>query len=234
MLSMMKLVGLVLIGLIGCVADKDPKQAFTTIYEKRIWGEAGDGSGTGSEELATIDLREVLKKFILKHDVRKMVDAPCGSFHWMPLLLRNLKHKHNLTVNYTGYDVVQSVIEADKKAHAKNPAWQFHIADLTKVELPAEIDLILCRDALQHLSQSQVWQVLRVFQRANPRFLLIGAYLNQSNRNIETGDFDFINMMIAPFNLQPKSIYCEENTDQDKHLFLYTQAQIQAWDLSNK
>jgi hypothetical protein len=99
---------------------------------------------------------------------------------------------------------------------------------------PAGVDLILCRDALQHLTHSQVWQVLRVFQRANPMFLLIGAYLNQSNKDIETGDFDFIDMMVAPFNLQPKSIYCEENTDQDKHLFLYTQAQIQAWHLSNK
>jgi hypothetical protein len=234
MLHLMNLLGLALIGLMSCVAEQDSNKVFTNIYDKRIWGQAADGSGSGSEELGTIGTREVLKKLILKHKVRNMVDAPCGSFHWMPHLLNNLQVKHNVTVNYTGYDVVQSVIEADKKAHASNPAWHFHVADLTTDKLPQGVDLMLCRDALQHLSHSQVWQVLRVFQCANPAYLLLGAYLDPSNSDIETGDFHFINLMVPPFNLQPKSIYCEENPEQDKHLFLYTQAQVQAWDLSTK
>jgi hypothetical protein len=78
-----------------------------------------------------------------------------------------------LTVNYTGYDVVQSVIEADKKVHASNPAWQFYVADLTTVDIKQGVDLILCRDALQHLSHSKVWKVLQVFQRAKPEFLMV-------------------------------------------------------------
>ena len=160
-----------------CAAD-DPGTVFTRIYEQgeKDWGSAGGGSGPGSTLDYTRHVRSLLFNFITHRGVKTMVDAPCGSFHWMPTLLRRLERSHHALDEYTGLDVVESIIEVSKITYVNTSSWHFRVADLTKDDLPKGKDLILSRDALQHLSFEQVKLALKAYQRAAPRYLLVGSY----------------------------------------------------------
>ena len=132
----------------------------------------------------------VLYSFIRENQVKSMVDAPCGSFHWMPSLLHRLNSSGHAVTDYTGLDVVDSVIAPNAAAYAGSSSVRFAVADLTKDALPKGKDLVMSRDALQHLSLEQVKAVLRAFQAADPRFLLVGSYPSTAvNVDITTGDY---------------------------------------------
>jgi hypothetical protein len=200
----------------------DPKKTFERIYADKSWGNEGGGSGPGSSISQTTVTREILYEFITKNGITSIVDAPCGAFFWQPLLLERLPK-----VNYYGIDVVGSVIEKNVREH---PHFNFGTLDITKDDLPRGKDLIFSRDTLQHLSLEQVRCVLRKFKEAEPKFLLVGSYPNGINCDEPTGNYFPINLSKPPFSLEPQSIYNEQTPD-DKHLFLYTREQMSQWHL---
>lgn len=207
----------------------DPKETFERIYAVQAWGPDGGGSGLGSSISYTAVTRKVLFDFIVSHDVSSIVDAPCGSFAWMPVLLERLR-AHGKTVEYFGFDVVSSVIERNIALHHNDTSLHFALHDLTTDELPRGKDLILSRDALQHLSMAQVKSALAALKKAEPKFLLVGSYVNGANADIPTGGYFSINLMQPPFSLWPHSVFSEQTPD-GKHLLLYTQEQMSQWQL---
>ena len=208
---------------------EDPKATFEHIYTVQAWGGDGGGSGLGSSVSYTAVTRKVLFEFIESHHISSIIDAPCGAFVWMPVLLEHLR-AHNHTVEYYGFDVVSSVIERNIARHQNETTWHFELHDLTKDALPRSKDLILSRDALQHLSFAQVRSVLMAVKEAEPKFFLVGSYPSGVNTDIRTGDYFSINLMQTPFSLWPHSVFSEQTPD-GKHLLLYTQEQIKQWQL---
>lgn len=207
---------------------KDPSLAFKNIYDNRIWGTAGNGSGDGSTIDYSERARHILKEFIVEKKIHSVLDAPCGSFHWMPLVLSHF-NASGWRLEYTGVDVVDTVIKANAFAYANITNVHFHLADLTKDDLPGGADLIFSRDALQHLSLVQVKAALGTYRKADPKFLLVGSYpFTPTNVDIETGDYQPINLMAPPFNLRPEEVLSEHDQDH-KHLLVFTQAQIRNW-----
>jgi len=213
----------------------DSFAVFSSIYKQNTWTKDGGGSGTGSTVSYTKRTRSVIAHVLKEHNVQTMIDAPCGSFHWMPLVFERLKAVGAGPNEYTGYDVVASVIQSVSAAHATNvstPKLQFLVADLTTDSLPRGKDLILSRDALQHLSLAQIRAVLRNFQQADPKLLLVGSYPGTyDNVDIPTGSYFPVNVLRPPFELLPQEVFSEQTPDF-KHLLLFTQAQIRAWKLT--
>ena len=208
---------------------RDPGAEFTRIYANRLWSNEAGGSGGGSTVEYTAGARKVLYNVIKLHNVTTMVDAPCGSFFWLPTLFERLTAENTALVEYTGLDVVASVVAASTEKYAASANLHFLVADLTRDSLPSGKDLILSRDALQHLALEQVKVALRAFQKADPRLLLVGSYPSTAvNYDIETGDYNAINLMSPPFDLHPEEVYSEQTPDH-KHLLLYTQEQIRKW-----
>ena len=128
------------------------KNRFEEIYKKHLWGSYGGGSGVGSAILYTQSVRLILRHAIDELNITSMLDAPCGSFNWMPLLLRNLTKP----VRYHGVDVVESLITNAKQKYSNESNWEFSVCDFSAEDLPNGYDLIFSRDALQHLSYEKV------------------------------------------------------------------------------
>jgi hypothetical protein len=174
----------------------DPGRIFSAIYARRIWGQEGGGSGLGSSLEYTRFTRVLLVHFLRTHNISSMLDAPCGSFLWMPAVVAAAR-RHNSGFSYTGLDVVQSVIAGHAAKHANASHLRFGTADLAadvadeaaEGPLPRGMDLVFTRDALQHLSEPQIRAVLRNVARAAPRFFMVGSYLHGRNVGIQTGDF---------------------------------------------
>jgi len=145
----------------------------------------------------------------------------------MPELLKNLTSL-NEDFKYHGLDMVEETIsKSNEKYITKYKNWKFTLFDLKKGILPNDYDLIVSRsdlivsrDALQHLSLYYVYQMLKSFADVNnAKYLLVGSYLD----DIQNKNNFLINLSKPPFNLdQYIEIFKEKNDDLDqKYLILY-------------
>jgi hypothetical protein len=137
------------------------KSKFEWIYNNYFWGNASEGSGHGSSIEYTRNCRQILIDVILEYSIKSMLDAPCGSFLWMPLMLRNVSAKlaaeKGIRFKYHGVDVVEKVINESKARYANETRdWEFSVCDFSQQDLPNGYELIFSRDALQHLSYEKV------------------------------------------------------------------------------
>ena len=109
--------------------------------------------------------------------------------------------------------------------------------DISLDTLP-EVDLMICRDCLIHLSFKKIVSFFQNFKKSNIKFLLLTSYELKDNQkkfinfDIPDGEFREINMSEPPF-LLPKPI--KKILDKDEqtktsgyycYLNLYTKEQI--------
>jgi len=81
----------------------------------------------------------------------------------MPILLKNLSIL-NSNFKYHGLDIVESVINKSiLKYRKENKNWLFSVYDMSESDLLANYDLILSRDALQHLTFQIAIKVLKSY-----------------------------------------------------------------------
>lgn len=135
------------------------KAVFENIYNNLLWGEGGEGSGAGSTIDFTANARMILRSVVDEYSINTMLDAPCGSFHWMPLFLRNVStdyKREGKRFRYHGVDVVESVIKASKAKYSNENDWMFSVCDISTDCLPNGYDLVFSRDSLMHLSYEKV------------------------------------------------------------------------------
>ena len=172
----------------------DRQSRFGAIYEGGLWHSSESGSGQGSELGYTENLRRWLPGVIRAHDIKSVVDAPCGDFNWMRLVLQDVN------VDYSGFDIVASVIERNA-AHNSGERVTFEVADICKDPLP-DCDLLIIRDCLFHLSLDDIDLVLRNIAAVNYKFLLTTTHKTPEgfvNSDIVSGDFRIMDLFEPPF-----------------------------------
>lgn len=120
-----------------------------------------------------------------------MLDLPCGVFGWMAAV--------DLTgIDYTGGDIVTDVVAANRAKHSA-PGRDFMQMDLLEDALP-QVDLVLCRDCLVHLSFANIDRALANLRGCGARYLLTTTFLDlPDNGDIEDGDWRPLNLQAAPF-----------------------------------
>jgi SAM-dependent methyltransferase len=131
----------------------DLKKIFSYVYEDNVWG--GDKgefySGPGSDEKVTQPYISLVNQFVKEKKVKSIVDLGCGDFR-----VGNLIFKDGL--DYTGVDIVPSLIERNNKAYGKENV-RFKCINAVDEELPAA-ELCLIRQVLQHLSNNDIEKIL--------------------------------------------------------------------------
>ena len=194
------------------------KQAFTCIYEQNHWRNDESRSGVGSTLAATEVLRRELPALLASLDVRTLLDAACGDYHWFREMPMTLEH-------YIGVDIVEPLIAANQQYASENV--RFQRLDIRVDPLP-KADLILCRDALVHMPYLDIQAALRNFVCSGATYILMTTfprYLNSS-----WGDTTLwrpLNFELPPFNLPPPLLSineeCREGDGQydDKSLGLW-------------
>ncbi|ELR18419.1 uncharacterized protein ACA1_138410 [Acanthamoeba castellanii str. Neff] len=201
-------------------SKKRRKEEFQRIWDNFAWGPA-DRSGPGSTAEASARARVAVETVVRQFGIRTMLDSPCGSFSWMPLI-----NFEALNVTYVGVDIVPGNIEKAKAAWpTKQPhVFQFYCADVVdgfefvdKLVLQAQQDyptnthdwsqgwdLIFSREFLQHIPHEAVKRVLHNFNKTGSKYLLLTHDPSRAiNKDIEFGGYAPINMRVPPFNLGP-------------------------------
>jgi len=171
------------------------ESTFTRLYTDNLWGNAESASGPGSTVNSTTKLRSELPLLLAELGAKTLLDAPCGDFNWIKEIDLHLEQ-------YTGVDVVADVIARNRNLYG-NERTTFLVRDLTRDELPC-VDVILCRDCFIHLSYRHIEAAIKNFKRSKSTYLLTNTYPQwHSNKNINTGEFRFINLMLSPFDFPP-------------------------------
>jgi Methyltransferase domain len=187
---------------------KDPEAVFTAYYTTRHWEQGGAEtvSGAGSTMEATQTLRRELPLLLTQLGVKRVLDAPCGDYNWFRLIERPPD------LHYVGADIVKPLIVKNRE-HYANATTQFLHLDITRGPLP-DADLWLCRDCFIHLSNADVGKALDNFLRSNLRYLLTTTYTDcRRNRDIPTGHFRQLNLVLPPFRLSPPSLYLDDGRE---------------------
>lgn len=202
----------------------DPAEAFRHAWRTNFWSGPESHSGQGSSLDQTARLRDALPALLRRHGVRALLDAPCGDCHWISQVSLP-------GVSYTGGDLLPEIVERNRARFA-DTGRQFLQLDLTSSSLPSA-DLLLCRDALVHLSFADIGAALRNLRSASIRLLLTTTFPAESvNQEITTGDWRPLNLERAPFGF-PAPIEllnegCTEGDGQfaDKSLGLWRVAEL--------
>lgn len=191
---------------------------FTKIYETNYWGSKETFSGGGSEVTVTKNIRPEITALIERFQIKSIADAPCGDFNWMKLVDLG-------TCKYIGIDIVKALIDKNSKLFASQFR-EFKHRNLIEDEID-KVDLILCRDMLAHLTNEQIFNVLRNFKKSGSKYLLATTNIRtKENVDIQTpGDWRLLNLELPPFNFPKPLALIEEDVpfegERGKHLGLW-------------
>ncbi|MBA2688235.1 MAG: class I SAM-dependent methyltransferase [Gemmatimonadaceae bacterium] len=186
-----------------------PAEIFKNIYSTNYWGSAESRSGIGSTLDVTNALRAELKRIFAELNVQTILDAACGDFVWM----REMKFQDS-TISYTGVDIVPELIAANNERYGGRNI-RFEVRNLIEDPLPAA-DLVICRDCLVHLSNEYAKKALLNIARSGSRYLLTTSFrLTGKNRDIRTGDWRPLNLLLPPFEVgAPVTVFAEQGVEE--------------------
>lgn len=202
------------------------EERFTWIYTSNHWMNAESKSGGGSTLKYTRNLRAALPEIMKNFEISSVFDAPCGDFNWMSHVLAGS------SIDYTGADIVKPLIEK-LQSEFGGPRVRFVHMDLIRDNHP-EVDLVICRDFLFHLSTADAFSVLERFLESGSRYLLTTTHAfgnGEFNRDIETGDFRLLDLFAPPFELPRDYLLAVEDftpPDPRRLMVLWTREQIRA------
>jgi len=167
-----------------------------SVFETKSWAGkscAHPRSGPGSDMATTERLRAALPGLFARHQVKTLIDAPCGDWFWMQAV--------DLSgITYIGGDISGALI-ADNQARFARPGVEFRHLDITSDPLPSG-DLFLCRDCLFHLKFWLRWKFFENFVASENRLLLLTMHHVTENQPVlANGGFKRFNPTLAPFNL---------------------------------
>ena len=169
----------------------DNKKVFSKIYKEDLWNE---GSGDGSKIENVREYVDVLQKYIDKPEIKTVIDLGCGDWQFSKFLDLS-------SVLYLGVDVVDSVIDSNIDLYSASNI-DFISRDIITYELP-QVDLIICKDVLQHLSNRDVISVLIKIIKSSKFALITNDFNSESTSNIdiENGDYRYLDLTLSPFFL---------------------------------
>ncbi|MEY2855024.1 MAG: hypothetical protein RL030_2156 [Pseudomonadota bacterium] len=187
-------------------------EVFSRIYRENGWDDPESRSGVGSRMDETRVVRSVLPGLLRELGVRTMLDAPCGDRNW-------IQHVELGAIDYRGADIVPELIAENTR---RFPQYRFQVLDLVTGPIP-EVDLVLCRDCLVHLSLKDAARALSNIAASGSRYLLSTTFAGlDAHTDIIIG-WRRLDLQKPPFSLPaPLRMIDEASSEQsDKRLGLW-------------
>lgn len=201
---------------------------FTQVYFDSVTRKLESLSGVGSSLAQTSNVRKFLPYILEVYKVRSILDMPCGDLNWMREILNNFYG------TYTGIDIVRPLItklSVEFSQHSKRI--EFIHGNALDIQLP-DVDLLICRDFMFHLSLSDTFNLLSNIQKCNFRYFLATSHETDKkfvNRDIKTGGFRKINLFLPPYNFSRDFIFKIEDfspPEPVRHLVLWEKSSMYA------
>jgi hypothetical protein len=167
------------------------RKIFAEIHRTRAWGDGESTSGPGSTRERAASFLHELIELVQSLGVSTLLDAPCGDFSWAKPLADSVSV-------YIGVDVVPALV-ADCNQRFSSPRRRFLCLDFVENTLP-HADLVLCRDGLVHLSESDIIRALRNLRATGAEYFIATTFTgDRENIDVPTGGWRPLNLERSPF-----------------------------------
>lgn len=197
------------------------ERRFRRIYRMNLWRGTDSRSGPGSSLEETAVVRRELPRIVRQLEAQSLLDIPCGDFYWM-------KEVPLEAVSYIGADLVSRLVEDNNRRYGMDGR-MFVRLDVRVDPLP-KVDVVLCRDCLDHLSFHDIRSSLGNIARSGAIYLLATTYPDRENSDIRSGDWRPLDLTAAPLGLpQPLELLNEQSRKPgypDKSLGLWRVSDI--------
>lgn len=200
--------------------EEDPTSnaaIFAINYATGEWDQESDVKGTSGSGSSPVNAKmyiEYLRDFLKTKQITSVVDLGCGDWQIARLIDWS-------GIQYTGIDVVKSVIEKNKKEFsAKNIT--FIRADGIDYTLP-RADLLICKDVLQHLPFNDIAQVLPQLSKFKYCILVNDVdpvTLTCENTDLPRGHYRVLDMTLPPFSLKGRKVLTYASANETKQVLL--------------
>ena len=199
------------------------KKIFTSIYKSKHWVQnpndlsnefisiSGPGSNTYSDQYE--NLVKNFKLIIDKYEIKSIIDIPCGDFLWIKKIINEKK------IKYHGIDIVEELIQENKNKY-QNEYINFSVNDIVNFEAKDKYDLIIVRDLLIHLDNTDIKKILNNLKKTNVKYLAINNYEINKNKDVIIGQHRQVNILIEPYNF-PRPIFSFNDYAKDKFIYIY-------------
>jgi hypothetical protein len=209
------------------MASTELHRAFEQAALNNLWGDLDSKSGPGSNLIQTRLIRKAIPELLKKYSIKTLLDAPCGDFYWM----KDIIDKITATSFYTGADIVEQLVEVNKKNYGSEKVKFIHL-NLIKDPTPS-VDLIFTRDCFIHLSFANICKILKNYKRSGSAYLLLSTYTKQERVNVDVDHFFIdgraLNMRNFPFFFpEPLLVINEGCTEGNGN---YTDKSLALWKL---
>lgn len=157
----------------------------------------GATSGVGSAVESTTTYRHILETFIRLNGVRTVLDLACGDWQFSKFF-----PWESYGISYLGLDVSDFIIEQNTAAYASDHCSFKVINDPSELTNLGPFDLIVCKDAMQHMPNETINQYLDIFERIGRHSLItndifpLGAGMNYE---IADGGWRPVDLRQPPF-----------------------------------
>lgn len=195
---------------IGVNKEKKPwptKRAMTQVYEMKLWGGDNDDfySGEGSHNPEIVEpYINVVTSFLKSFETPIIVcDLGCGDFNIGKKLVQYTKE-------YVAVDIVENLVRRNKERY-KIDNLEFQCLDIAVDKLPSG-DCVIIRQVLQHLSNTEVQNVLQ--KLVNYKYVVLTEHIPDGtfipNKDIISGQGirlkkkSGLDVLAPPFNFKIK------------------------------
>ena len=193
------------------------KGHFEYIYNYNIWG--GDETtrnGPGSSRKQTQTVKKTLSMIFDLFPSKKIIlsDIGCGDLAWMKdFVLQNEKSIEK----YIGYEIASNIVEYDKKMLTSS-IFEIINADCVN-NVPKYSDVILCRQVLGHLYNSDIKKLVsNVVKSCSLYFITSQDFSVENNEELVIDKNHLfrargINLLKHPFNFPEPIAYIDDFVD---------------------
>jgi len=190
-------------------ADSSRKAEFDRIFDSNTWGSSESRSGKGSTLNYTRNARLFLGTVIKTFNAKKFLDTPCGDCNWQPLI------PGINTIDYLGADIVAQAIINNGRKYRHHQNLKFINLDLVVDEIPRGYDVVLTRDALQHLPVEDGIKLIQGIEKSGAKYFVTNFHhaSNGNNYKIAPGAWYPIHVTMPPFNFTPPLFYIVDGWD---------------------
>ncbi|UJR21389.1 hypothetical protein I4U23_024480 [Adineta vaga] len=161
-------------------------KTFNLIFEAGLWQQEGSRSGPGSTLEGAYDWLRHLRTLFEHYSIRSIADIPCGDTFWQ-FSLREINTIEGL---YFGGDISTSVIKQNEKLYGSiHQNKLFRYWDLVNCPIPTytfknsthqiktnHFDLVIVRDALQHMHIQNGLKAVRNVIMSGAKFFALSSY----------------------------------------------------------
>ena len=159
---------------------------FDRIFETGVWNTVGSRSGGGSSLEGAYDWIRHLRALFEHYSIRSVADIPCGDTWWQ----FSLREMNTLEELYFGGDISVGVIKQNQRLYgSKHRNKLFQYWDLVRCPVPTytyknlthemkgnRFDLVIVRDALQHMHIKNGLKAVRNVINSGARFFALSTY----------------------------------------------------------